>query len=287
MADLVDKILKKIGKLRRIVVIGDAMVDRWVYGHTAQCQDGCPKFVQESVLEVPGGAANAEQCLSNWGVKTSLYGYTRNNCPIKCRYVEGGKIIFRADDDRLLRRSEGDWWARGLALEMVQSAGGVLLSDYDKGFLSPEFIINLINLCQKRDIPCVADMKRSPNIYSGAILKCNSGYQHNHDRELSELVYDSSTPHRLVVTDGPVNPIIWDGKEPLGLGYFLPPVKCVNHVGAGDCFAAHLVLGLAGGFSLKEAAALAHSAGRVYVQFPNNRPPQPQEIAADLSTALA
>ena len=59
-------------------------------------------------------------------------------------------------------------------------------------------------------------------------------------------------------------------------------VRVVSHVGAGDCFGAHIVLALAHGFSLREAAALAHSAGRVYVQFPHNRAPRPEEIAADL-----
>jgi sugar/nucleoside kinase (ribokinase family) len=58
----------------------------------------------------------------------------------------------------------------------------------------------------------------------------------------------------------------------------------VNHVGAGDCFAAHLTLALAYGFSLKEAAGLAHSAGRVYVQSFHNHPPFPTDIAADMST---
>lgn len=58
-------------------------------------------------------------------------------------------------------------------------------------------------------------------------------------------------------------------------------VNCVSHVGAGDCFAAHLVLALAHGFSLEDAAAIAHSAGRVYVQHEHNRPPMPEEIAED------
>lgn len=64
------------------------------------------------------------------------------------------------------------------------------------------------------------------------------------------------------------------------------PVKIVSHVGAGDCFAAHLALALAYGFSLKEAAVLAHSAGRVYVQSLHNIPPHPAEILADMSTVL-
>ena len=62
----------------------------------------------------------------------------------------------------------------------------------------------------------------------------------------------------------------------------LPKVNCINHVGAGDCFGAHLVLALMYGFSLEDAATIAHSAGRVYVQHLHNRPPLPEEIEEDL-----
>jgi D-beta-D-heptose 7-phosphate kinase/D-beta-D-heptose 1-phosphate adenosyltransferase len=58
-----------------------------------------------------------------------------------------------------------------------------------------------------------------------------------------------------------------------------------SHVGAGDCFAAHLVLALAHGLSLEEAAMIAHSAGRIYVQHPHGRPPWPHEIKKDLDPA--
>ena len=33
-------------KRKRIVVIGDVIVDRWIHGALAECQDGCPKFVE-------------------------------------------------------------------------------------------------------------------------------------------------------------------------------------------------------------------------------------------------
>jgi len=60
-------------------------------------------------------------------------------------------------------------------------------------------------------------------------------------------------------------------------------VECKSHVGAGDCFAAHLTLALAHGIPLEQAAAIAHSAGRVYVQHLHGRPPYPIEIRKDLS----
>lgn len=264
---------------RPLVIAGDVMVDRWVHGHVAECQDGCPKFVQHpgEVFEVPGGAANAERCLLHWGARVQLYGYAKNDCPIKTRYVEGGRIVYRADDDGPPARGRGYGWARDMAMEMVRHAGAVLMSDYDKGFLTPEFIREVVAECRKRSVPCIADCKRAPEVYEGAILKCNEEYAEKHHIAMVK------TATSWVVTKGNMPPYVQHIK---GLT-FLPTseVKCVNHVGAGDCFAAHLALAMAYGFSLKDGAALAHSAGRCYVRHPHNRPPTPTEVEADLSAA--
>lgn len=273
MAEQADQLLWLIQRTRkRIVVIGDTMVDRWVHGRAMPCQDGCQKFVAEDTVDTPGGAANAQRSISNWGVETSLFGYATNDCPVKCRFVENGNILFRADFYETEKRDSYQW-ARDMALEMVPFAGAVLLSDYDKGFLTPEFIRQVVDLCAKHIVPCVADCKREPMIYQGCTRKGNSDYWFTHGKYLPDV--------NCVCTWGPLPPVI-DGKE---YGVNHPSVVEVNHVGAGDCFAAHLTLALAYGYSLKAAAAFAHSAGRVYVQHPHNRPPTPAEIAADMAMA--
>ena len=276
MNELVERLVSEIAKRKKsILVIGDTMIDRWIHGHTAQCQDGCTKFVQESVVDTPGGAYNAEHCLVNWGVRTALYGFAQNDCPIKSRYVdENNRIVFRADDDGPAVRGAGYEWSRKLALEMIPFSMGVLLSDYDKGFLTPEFIRQASELCHNLDIPCVADCKRSPDLYANCILKGNLDWMEKW------IEHPHST--KWVVTRGGVPPIVSGVSE-----YdYQPQVSCTNHVGAGDCFASHLTLALACGFSLEDAAALAHSAGRVYVQHPHNRSPYPHEIAADMVSAV-
>ena len=269
---------------KRVLVMGDAMIDRWVHGVVEECQDNCPKFIQQGAFVRPGGAANALQCLDNWGTTTELFSFGIPQQSIKTRFVVNNKIVYRHDDDGPSLRADRklyDWTYRS-AVEFINCAGAVLLSDYAKGFLTPEFIQQVVGACQKRSIPCVADAKRAPEMYAGAILKCNTDYQHKYNQDLGRLVFDAEKGQRLVVTTGAMNPIIWDGDGPLGLGYDLPLVKCINYVGAGDCFAAHLTLALAYGFSLKESAALAHSAGRVYVQHPHNRAPWPKEVAEDM-----
>ncbi len=175
-------------------------------------------------------------------------------------------------------------YARNIITDVLHEmkVDAVLLSDYDKGFLTPEFIRKIIDSCNQRNIPCIADVKREPELYGGAVIKCNEEYQRKYNKSLSCLVHDSDMPYNLVVTAGQLTPIIWYEGE-LQKGFkTLPPVQCVNHVGAGDCFAVHLTLALSHGFSLKESAEIAYSAGRVYVQHRHNKPPCLDEIRADV-----
>lgn len=115
----------------------------------------------------------------------------------------------------------------------------------------------------------MADVKRGPEVYGGCLTKGNTEWYLKHGIA-------------SVVTRGAEPPLV--SGSPISLN--LAPVSCVNHVGAGDCFAAHLVLGLTHGLSLTDAASVAHSAGRVYVKFRHNRPPFPKEIAADMSQIM-
>lgn len=288
MAKLVERLLSALesSKGKRIVFIGDAMEDHWIHGRYEPSQDGCDKFVEEHRCETPGGAANAHRSLSKWnncGVRSSLFGTPERCRPIKTRFLNAdGHIVFRWDDDKKFITEP---WINPLALEMVGCADAVLLSDYDKGFFQEDFVAQVVKKCAERNVPCVADCKRPPGFYVGCILKCNQEYQHRYNKELSELVYDSFETD-LVVTTGPHTPLVWSKGSVVTGAPFLPPVTCLNHVGAGDCFAAHLALALACGFTLKEASVLAYSAGRVYVQHEHNRPPTPIEIAEDLRTGL-
>jgi len=272
--NLVESLIQRVRESqKRILICGDAMVDRWVHGHSDICQDGCRKFVEESRIESPGGAANAARSLDNWeGVCVELFTYEKEYYPVKWRFVEDGRIVFRWDEELEsdVLRQESNPIRTSYVLEIIEHSAGVLLSDYDKGFLTPEFITDIAERCKESDIPCVADCKRAPEVYGGCILKGNAEYWKRH----CDLM-----PGRII-TCGHADPWI-TGED--NISGKRPQVPCINHVGAGDCFAAHLVLALAYRFSLKEAAAIAHSAGRVYVQHPHNRPPQPHEIAADMA----
>jgi bifunctional ADP-heptose synthase (sugar kinase/adenylyltransferase) len=259
---------------KRVLVVGDVIDDVWVHGTLHDSQDGCQKFVEALRVHTPGGAAGAARQLQNWKCKVSL------NCDVdlppiistKTRYIVDNKIVFRHDLEQDYSEtrdiSECREWIRFYLQNRAFAA--ILISDYDKGLLTPQLIHLIIDHCKDEAIPCVVDAKREPELYAGAIIKGNEDYWRKH-----LITIDA----KIVMTRGQLPPTLLLGPAPEN---DLPPVRCINHVGAGDSFAAHLVLGLAYGLSLEESAIIAHSAGRVYVQHQHGRPPTPQEIRDDM-----
>jgi D-beta-D-heptose 7-phosphate kinase/D-beta-D-heptose 1-phosphate adenosyltransferase len=291
--DAIDTLIQKDAqKPKRLLVLGESMTDVWADGTVDGCQDGCPKFIAREYRETPGGAANASRSLRNWSCNVW--------CPSrwvisgmrieKRRFIADGRIVFRLDietitPDTLIA-------LRRLSLDDLYKPAidAVLISDYDKGLLTEGFLREVIDHCNKKHIPCVVDGKQHPRLYRGAILKCNEDYARKFAGELP-----SWRPRALVGTFGANLPKARDypGQFPrdwseLNLDGLIAnhPVVCRNHVGAGDCFSAHLTLALAHGIDLRDAIAIAHSAGRVYVQHLHSRPPFAHEIRRDLDPVM-
>jgi bifunctional ADP-heptose synthase (sugar kinase/adenylyltransferase) len=253
---------------KRIVVVGDAMQDEYVYGDLHDCQDGCKKFVERSRVTVPGGAAGAARQLSKWHCVVKLYANTHIPHTRK-RYIANDLVVFRQDVNFSVD-----------ALSSVDrliyaEPSAVLISDYNGGFLTDGIIRGIIRWCNENDVPVVADPKRHHNVFTGAVLKCNGDYS------FGDLGVTHHSP-ACVVTHGAETPNVFSELGMLEDYGPLPPVTCRNHVGAGDCFAAHLTLALAHRIPLFDTAQIAHAAGRVYVQHPNGTPPRPEELLETL-----
>lgn len=255
---------------KRVAVVGDAMLDVYIHGYLAESQDGCEKFVQQDVVTCAGGAANAANTLSNWKSECRCFSNKFQRGPEKTRFLVDGRIVFRHDFDRM-SVSEAERAQEALVMQRWEP-DAVLVSDYDKGFLTESMLTIVQAYAAWKGVPCVVDAKREPRVYSSpfVVLKGNLDY-------FARRAVPCEQFAGTVCTRGDSTPIV-DG---CAVWQRSMPVTCVNHVGAGDCFAAHLALALAHGLRIDDAAAVAHSAGRVYVQFPHNCPPDPQDVLAD------
>ncbi|HEY5048565.1 MAG TPA: D-glycero-beta-D-manno-heptose-7-phosphate kinase [Rhizomicrobium sp.] len=173
----------------RIVVIGDVMLDRFVYGSVERISPEAPvpvlKFEREALM--PGGAANVARNLCDLGASVELIGLAGNDSAraeierhvetiphwrlnlvvseqrpttTKTRFISGGHQIVRLDTESVssLTQHEENCLV-ALVDAAVRDADAVVLSDYAKGALSERVIAAAISLANARGIPVVVDPK--------------------------------------------------------------------------------------------------------------------------------
>lgn len=185
-----------------VLVIGDVMLDRYVWGSVDRISPEAPVPVLRSVhtTRVPGGAANVcmnvvglgaratqagfwgndleqrelAELLSNAGVDTS--GMTVSSHPTisKTRVMARQQQLLRMDVEDLGTQPQSEHEALlERALHLVSVADAVILSDYAKGTLSPALCRGVIEAARGRGIPVLVDPKEKAfGKYAGATTIC-------------------------------------------------------------------------------------------------------------------
>jgi D-glycero-beta-D-manno-heptose-7-phosphate kinase len=186
---------------RRIVVIGDVMLDRYLIGDTERISPEAPVPVV-AVRERrhgPGGAANVAANVAAQGGEARLVGVVGMDreaavlgdelrrvgldsryllqvqdrpTTTKTRLLARGQQVVRIDEEADTPMPADQVAAlRALAEEALQGAEALLLEDYDKGVLAPALIRAVMAEARARRIPTVADPKfGSFFAYGGATL---------------------------------------------------------------------------------------------------------------------
>lgn len=184
---------------RRICVLGDIMLDRFVYGRVERVSPEGPVPVLHFESEAPmlGGAANvarnivalgggavligvlgqdeageqiAGPMLSGSGIEGHFVRTPAVPTTVKTRYVSGGQQIMRLDVEKPLVPDEAliEALCRGFA-EVAGAVDAVVLSDYAKGVLAPAVIRRVIEIARQRALPVIVDPKtRDVRRYAGA-----------------------------------------------------------------------------------------------------------------------
>ncbi len=184
---------------RRVVVVGDLMLDEFVHGEVSRISPEAPVPVLEERerSSVPGGAANAAANVASLGGKVTLVGCIGADAPgeITRRLVEASGIDasgFVVDPSRpttrktrIIARNQQvvriDNEARGafgpalneqLATAVraaLQGADACIVSDYGKGVVTPELVRTIVEAAN--GIPIVVDPKRRDvGVYKGATV---------------------------------------------------------------------------------------------------------------------
>ena len=306
-----DRLLQLIQRMKssRVVVIGDIMIDRYLFGDTERLSPEAPVpvvTVRERQAKL-GGAANVAANVASMGASCLLVGTVGDDgdgatirqelvvarldgrhvvtvagrpTTSKTRIIARSQQIVRIDDevDALL---EGADLARlvAAAREALADADALLLEDYNKGALAPGLIAAVMEVARRRGIPVVVDPKyRQFFEYAGAtVFKPNRRELESALGASVDLQNRNAIPEVLSRLKVDNLLVTKDGRS-LRIPSIARQVYDVS--GAGDTVTAWLGTALAAGASLVEAAQLANYAAGVEVGKPGVSTVSPEEVLA-------
>jgi D-beta-D-heptose 7-phosphate kinase/D-beta-D-heptose 1-phosphate adenosyltransferase len=299
-----------------VVVAGDVMLDRYLFGSTDRISPEAPVpvvHVQETD-DRPGGAANVAVNLASLGVSTRLVGVVGkddaadslrtvlNGRDIHCdfhvvedrptitktRVQSRGQQLIRLDQENTAAMS-GDEVVKVLQ-QSIKGADAVVLSDYGKGALAD--ITTMISLCREVGVPVLVDPKGddfekyrgasviTPNQseFEAVVGHCDS------DEELvsrARKMLDDLSLDAVLVTRSEKGMLLLEADmEPVFLSTQAREVYDVT--GAGDTVIAALAGAVASGQDLPSAAALANLAAGLVVRKIGVATVTPGEISMSL-----
>lgn len=178
-------------KKKRILVVGDFMLDKYIWGTVRRISPEAPVPVVESqsITLSPGGAGNVAANVASLGGEAVAVGVIGDDSQgsqlslslgalgvdirglavqrgrittTKTRVIAQNQQLLRFDKETTIPLSpeDEDNLLKSLSAKII-SAEACILSDYAKGFLSTQLCQELIRLATHSGIPVVADPKRA------------------------------------------------------------------------------------------------------------------------------
>jgi D-beta-D-heptose 7-phosphate kinase/D-beta-D-heptose 1-phosphate adenosyltransferase len=309
----------------RVLVIGDLILDRYVWGSSERISPEAPVPVvrvdRESTML--GGAGNVARNLSSLGAQVELVSLTgaddaaaeiRRLCEawkIETRHVVGDAARPTTEKTRIIARSQqvvrydrevedpvSDALAERLLDGVRECAGrvdGAILEDYQKGMLGGAVLSEVLALLAQAGVRVFVDPKGPPWNFEGVeLVKPNlreaelvSGIRARSDADLERL------GRSLLGLCGADTVAVTRGREGMSLFSRGEPTLHVptaaravaDVAGAGDTAIAALALARLAGASWREAARLSNAAAGVVVSVPGTATVTPDELVAALGEA--
>jgi D-beta-D-heptose 7-phosphate kinase/D-beta-D-heptose 1-phosphate adenosyltransferase len=233
--------------MSKILIIGDVIIDRYIYGTAERLSPEAPVPVvrHQTTFDRAGGAGNLYENLKSIGVDVELLDLSHPKC-IKTRVFCDGHYVTRIDQDY---QTDGYDVLETVEAMDLSRYSYVVLSDYAKGVLyySKEIIAH----ANKFGCKVIVDPKRSASAYEGAwLVKPNA-------KEYKELSFDKWQGNIITTrADKSVDAVI-DGTT-----YCIIPeqVEVADVTGAGDCFLAAFVYALTIGKDISTCLEIATDA---------------------------
>lgn len=227
-------------KQLKVLLIGDSCTDEYVYGSCERLNPEAPvpilKFNRKETKK--GMAWNVRKNIESFGIE--VYMITNQETITKTRYIDEkyNQQILRVDNEPDLKPMNYD-----LPDEHFDA---LVISDYDKGFLSNEKVFELVEWF---DGPVFIDSKKTKLPKESCFVKIN-------DLEFSKL---DNPADNLIITRGS------KGAEYQGKLYPGEKVDIFDAVGAGDTFLSAMVYFYLKYGKIEEAIPYANKAAAIAV----------------------
>ncbi len=227
----------------KVAVIGDGCLDVFVYCRSTRLAPDLPIPIVEKLEEKsnPGMALNVAENLLAIGVEVETF--TNDDW----RENTKSRIVDFVSNHSFLRLDSLTKIAPIEELPDLTRYDAVVISDYDKGFLSESAIEELVS----RHARCFLDTKKPLGSWSnGAFLIKINDSEYQKSREFIEK--ESGVKARVIRTMG------GNGAEFRGEHFPVSSKEVRDSTGAGDSFMAALVFGVTSGMSTPSAIAFAN-----------------------------
>ena len=232
-------------RLMKVLLLGDSCEDEYIYGRCTRLSPEAPVPVLDyaKIQTKSGMAGNVCLNLQSFGLDITFL--TNNEQLVKTRFIDekSNQQILRVDNETRVKPL--------LVPVATNSFDAVVISDYNKGYLTAEKIFEIV---EGATCPVFIDSKKSilPN-KENCFIKIN-------DVEYEKL--DDYNIDNLIVTKGSEGCIYNNTLYPA------EKVNVYDVVGAGDTFLAALVYGYITTNNINESLMLGNRAAGIAVQQP-------------------
>jgi D-beta-D-heptose 7-phosphate kinase/D-beta-D-heptose 1-phosphate adenosyltransferase len=310
------------------IVVGDIMVDRYITGQVNRISPESPTMVVEVETErrVPGGAANVVNNLVALEARVTLVGVIGDDhhgghltadlagrgvdtsgiiidrsrpTTVKERIIAQNRQLLRVDYEQTRAVDAGVVESLEEAVRRaLPAADAVVVSDYCKGVLTPEFAAWLVGFCRSAGKLITVNPKpvSASRIRGADVISVNqvgaeamAGIRFTDDRILEKhgaRLAREMDARAFVVTRGARGLTFWTRSRDAEAGEMMRhvaahPVEVNDVAGAGDTAISALTLGLACGADILEAATVANHAAACVVRKVGVATVSPEELLAD------
>jgi len=276
--------------MSKILVIGDAILDRYMYGMCPRLSPEAPVPIMRVTgqIDQAGGACNVALNAHSLGIDTSLISAVgqdqagkdlvdalksqlshfhlqqiRTQTTVKTRYISGSHHLLRLDDEETCKAEDLDDVLKYYT-EYVKDASWVIFSDYGKHFQSvADAIIGIANAAK---VPIAVDPK-CPfwDLYRGADLIVPNANEYHE----ATLRSDNASPLDLldrykikgmVITEGSRGMTYWTQKRKKPIHRAAVAQEVMDPCGAGDTAMAALIVGKMRGLKMEDCLDYANAA---------------------------